>query len=626
MSGLSRRYLRIVSAIFVLACLMAGILVARAHMLEEYRRLARSLSSLEWKVSQTVFEAQRVENALLSFEAGEASQDDVTLGVELYWSRIDVLRQTEVARGMDLLADLAAAEAMLLRMEPVFFGPEDALRRAGPDLRAELSLWRDGFRHEWVSRREANRDLVIAAIDASGGSEQIVFEYLIAGCMIALAIYMSTELALSHRAHERERRLRRAEAEANRMKSEFLANVSHEIRTPLNGVLGMAQQLEETALDAEQRLLVSVIRSSGDLLLGTINDVLDLSRIDAGRIAMETVAFDPAERLGQCLALHRPALEGRPVTLSAHVAEDVPVLVQGDALRFAQVLNNLLSNAVKFTEAGRIDVFLRAARPAEGRCRMSLVVRDGGIGIPEGAQERIFAPFVQAEADTTRRFGGTGLGLTISRSLCRLMGGDLTVTSVPGAGSTFTAEMIFGVADAGPDASTAPAPEEPVAAGREGGSDPVKRALQPSPAESAEAGGFGPPKAACDRRVHALVVDDSATNRLVLRRFLEGWGARVDEAEDGADALVRSAATPFDIIFMDVQMPGMDGVEATRRIRRREAETRAPPVPIVAATANVMTHQLDAYQAAGMGRVLAKPVRKADFLDLMAELGHRMVA
>lgn len=639
MSALVRRYVRVGLATVVLGCLLVVILVSRAHMFEEDQRLTHTMSTLAWKVSQTIFEAQRFELDLIKFRNREVDAYSVMVSAEVFWSRIDVMRRTDVVDGTILRDKLDEIELYLSEIEEVLLGDSEVLRERAREIHDVLEQWQKEFREIWIGERERSRELVIASVARNSNWSAALSEYLIFACVFVLALYMTTELALSHRAHDRERALRQAETQANLAKSAFLANVSHEVRTPLNGVIGLAQELEETELDASQQQLVSIIRSSGDLLLATINDVLDLSKIESGKLVIEERDFDLPRTLEQCLALHERQAARVGLPLIVHLPDDLPRMVRGDAMRMSQVINNLLSNALKFTTSGQIDVFVRHAVDETNSVKLSIAVRDTGIGISKDAQERIFAPFVQAEADTTRRFGGTGLGLTISRNICRHLGGDLTVASMPGQGSTFTARFtlknaVAATASTRTDAiETAPLAKHPAEPEVNRGVVPFDpavrqadtpemqdRTCQMPKAEGAAAPDFKP------QGTRFLVVDDSETNRFVLRRYLRGFDAEVHESESGEDALEKIRGGPFDIIFMDVQMPGIDGAEATRRVRSYEAEHDVKASHIVAATANVMSHQIEEYMAAGMNDVLPKPIRKTEFIELMQRLGHKRVA
>jgi len=359
----------------------------------------------------------------------------------------------------------------------------------------------------------------------------------------------------------------RAEA-ATRAKSEFLAVMSHEIRTPMNGVLGMAHLLLDTPLGEAQRRQVETLRDSGQALLTILNDILDFSKMEAGRLELVAEDFDLERVITSVTALMTPRAREKKLGLHASLAPDVPTALRGDAGRLRQVLLNLVGNALKFTDAGQVRLDVALAGPPAERVPLTLAVRDTGIGIAPEAQERLFEEFTQLDTSATRRFGGTGLGLAISRRIVRAMGGDIGVESRPGTGTAFTVSIA------------------------------LERAHAPLTAE-AEA----PPVVAPMR---ILLAEDNEVNRQVALGLLARQGHAVDVVADGAAAVEAARRGGYDVILMDVHMPVMDGIEASRVIRRFGDD--AGRVPIVALSASVMKDETDLCFEAGMNEFLAKPI------------------
>ncbi|MCC2545574.1 PAS domain-containing protein [Hymenobacter sp. BT175] len=386
---------------------------------------------------------------------------------------------------------------------------------------------------------------------------------------------------------ERELKLAKAAAEAaSQAKENFLANMSHEIRTPMNGILGYANLLAKTRLDAQQQAHLKIIRSSGQHLLSVINDVLDMAKITSGKLELDQQSFNLCDSMAQAvqpLALQAAekglAFQGQPLRLSC----PLPWVV-GDQFRLNQILINLVANAVKFTEQGSIFVGGQLLDETDTHFTVEFRVTDTGIGIAPDKLERIFEGFTQAYADTSRRFGGTGLGLSISRALVKQMGGTLTVESEVGKGSTFAFQLALPKAD--------------IPAG----------SVEEAELNTGELNG-----------IRALLVEDNEINRDLARLLLEDWGVVLDEAADGYEALALFEQKEYDVVLMDIQMPGMNGMEATARLRQHPDPRRAA-VPILALTANAFRSDTDQYLAAGMNDCLAKPYDETEMYRKLVAL------
>ncbi|MFI4934921.1 MAG: ATP-binding protein [Caulobacterales bacterium] len=373
--------------------------------------------------------------------------------------------------------------------------------------------------------------------------------------------------------------LEAAEA-ASRAKSAFLAITSHEIRTPLNGVLGMAQAMDNDALSPVQRERLGVIRQSGEALLEILNDVLDVSKIEAGKLELERAPFDlEAVTLAAHAAFSASAAK-KGLSFGVRIDETARGFYEGDAARVRQVLVNLISNALKFTDAGGVEVMVAGHA---GGVRWS--VTDSGPGVAPERVSQLFDKFVQADSSTTRRFGGTGLGLAICRELCEAMGGTISVQSEVGRGSVFTVEL------------------------------PLACAPSPGPTGApADLAADGAP----DKPVRFLAAEDNRVNQLVLRTLLDQIGVETAIVETGSAAVAAWEAGDFDQILMDVQMPGMDGPSAAREIRRREGLSGRTRIPIIALTADAMKHQVDTYAASGMDAFVPKPIEVATLYAAIA--------
>ncbi|WP_419252375.1 ATP-binding protein [Caulobacter sp. ErkDOM-YI] len=367
--------------------------------------------------------------------------------------------------------------------------------------------------------------------------------------------------------------------EANRAKSAFVAMMSHELRTPMNGVLGLAHALSSTRLDARQADYLEMIIQSGDGLMTILNDILDLSKVEAGKLELEAEPFEIRRLASQIHLVWSQTAQLKGLALTLDVAPETPAWLLGDPLRVRQILLNLVSNALKFTEAGRVEIRI-APGEAGG---VDIVVADTGVGLSVEQQVSLFSPFSQGDRSTARRFGGTGLGLAISRHLAQLMGGEITVTSALGQGSTFRVHLALTLAQA-------PAALEPAG---------LSLTLEGT---------------------RVLVVDDNQVNQAVARAILETVGIIIATADDGRQALARLRIEDFDVVLMDVHMPEMDGVEAVRRIRAGEGGR--VDIPILALTADAMVGEAQRLLAQGFDDAHPKPIQPAGLLAAVARMSR----
>ncbi|WP_293905162.1 ATP-binding protein [Phenylobacterium sp.] len=381
---------------------------------------------------------------------------------------------------------------------------------------------------------------------------------------------------------------RQAAVDANETKSQFFANMSHEVRTPLNGVITVADLLARTDLGPRQREMVSLILESGRTLERLLSDILDFTKIEAGKLTLETRAFNLTENLACVCDLFAAEADAKGLRFDVRHLDAAQAWLDGDSVRVRQVVTNLLSNAVKFTEQGGVTLEVDV-QPGGDLSTVVIRVRDTGCGFAAEAADRLFDRFEQADGSITRRFGGSGLGLAISRSLALQMGGDITCRSTPGEGSEF--EFRFVAAPVQPAAS-APEAEEPGA----------------------------------QRAWRILVAEDNPNNRRIIGMVLELIGADVTYAEDGLEACQAFAREPFDLILMDMQMPVLDGLSATRNIRALELQRGDAPIPIIVLSANAMTHQVAQSLEAGADAHMPKPIDAAALLAKISQLSTASLA
>ncbi|MFP4516232.1 MAG: response regulator, partial [Desulfovibrionales bacterium] len=382
---------------------------------------------------------------------------------------------------------------------------------------------------------------------------------------------------LEHRVNERTKELE----QANRAKDEFLANMSHEIRTPMAGVLGLTEILLHQALPADVEADLKMIRSSAKSVLTLLNDMFDLSRINQGKFDFHPTEFELRSMVDKAIGPFRYQAKAKDLDFAISLDENIPNQILCDKDRLAQVLKNLVSNAIKFTKQGFVHVEMKAEALDDDTLRLAVSVSDSGIGIPQGKQKDIFNAFTQLDSSYSKNFAGMGLGLAISKSLVQGMGGEISVDSIEGEGSTFSFFVTCGWAS-----------QEEISAVE-------KMSLSTLPPMT------------------VLLVEDNPVNRLFLRRALVTAGHKVGEAKDGKHALAKLVGSPYDLILMDIQMPVMDGIEATRQIR--SGGYGREDIPIIALTAYAMKGDREKFLAEGMNGYVTKPVDFGELARTIAE-------
>lgn len=613
-----------------LAGLMAGMLflqVRQGQELEEHTRLrADAITALTFQFER---EFLRLRHALDTawHTPDPQTAEDLTLRFDIFLSRKSLLEdnpsiqllkeRTEYAQLMPLLNDwLAKAEPVLLTQPlnvlalPALAASMDPL---GPEVQA-LSLASISVISQLIEQKQAT---------ISGQNSTIVWltaAQLMLLLATAVALWMRNRrqqeehLALQQLTRDLVQANQQAEA-ANAGKTRFLANMSHELRTPFNGMLGMLSMLETTQLNVQQLDYTRTARDSAQHLLTLLNDILDISAMEMGKLSIKPVAVDLTRLFTDLETLMRgPALH-KGLSLQVSLPDPLPEWVTVDPTRFKQILYNLLSNAIKFTEQGHVWLGVRWETLTDRQGELTCEVSDTGIGMDAQALEMLFQRFYQVESSTARRFGGTGLGLEISRNLTRMMGGDLSATSQPGKGSVFTLKLVLPVTEA-PSGIAAETPSTLETIDAQDAAPPLR---PPSPGHTPTAAASGPNTTDDDafsltsKRV--LVAEDHPVNRKLMAVLLNKIGCEVVFCENGQLAVEAVSSQHFDLVFMDIHMPVMDGLTATRIIRKSFPDPQY--LPIIALTADVMNEAQTQALAAGVNEFVAKPIRLPELRQLM---------
>ena len=510
----------------------------------------------------------------------------------IYWwqnakSGLEDWTERDVRRHKNGLIAIAAALSCVVAT-PCFLAPAHGFVAMGVGiLLSTATLMVIAAQHSLDKRMAffTSPPMVIALLLNLGSIDQGAGRWLLMGLGLA---FVGNALGLARgnaRAYE-DLLTAKSDAEAaTKSKSQFLANMSHEIRTPLNGVLGMAQAMALDPMPVDQRERLSIIQTSGEALLAILDDLLDFSKIEAGRIEISNSDFDLAETIQSACHVFSAIAEEKGVRLDVSV-DAVAGVYHGDPVRIRQIVQNLVSNAVKFTSFGSVTVLASAFDNG-----VSILVRDTGVGIDPKSHSQLFEPFSQIDNDRTRQFGGTGLGLAIARDLARRMGGEIQFDSRRGEGARFTLSLPLSRVRA-----AAPKPQPTLRA-------PATAPLSPS----------GP--------ISVLIAEDNVSNRKILESVFRHAPAECHYVENGLEAFEAFRTRKFDLVLMDVQMPVMDGLSATRAIREWELEQQAAPTPIYAMTADAMRHQIASHHAAGMNGHLSKPLQVTALFALLADIG-----
>lgn len=574
----------------ILAFLAISAVITSLLIVERQEALERvSRYNLTWLMSQGANETLRLlETVSASAVPGSgADADDVDLRLNVLANRLSLLKRGEAADFIqsrpDLVETVALLERTLTEITPLIAALPSA--EAAAKLRGKIDPLVPRILQMAAASNTRSGELVAA--DQSELSHlhwtlaQLMFTLIVCAVLLVWMVHVVSARMVRHLQATKDV----ADA-ANAAKSQFLANISHELRTPLNGLLGMIELLLMSELPKRQRGFAEAAQNSGRILFEMITEILHFSAIESGKIALDEAPFEIARLTDEVSEILGPQISKKHLDLSVNLAPDLPKWIDADIGRLRQILLNLLGNAVKFTQTGEVELSVTADPPHDGRAMMQFSVRDTGIGIPADRLAHIFDPFTQADLSNTRRFGGVGLGLSIVHNLVQRMGGTIHAESHEGVGSVFRVTLPLRIA-AQPAAAPVDTSQYPIGADRD--------------RETTRARTSGP---------RVLLVDDTRSSRDVARLFLEHAGCGVDMAENGLEAVTKCAMTSYDIVFMDRHMPEMDGIEATRQLRAREAGTDRR-LTIIGVSAGAFDEEREVCLAAGMDQYLTKPIRMA---------------